>query len=278
LKSKDFTNTHSKESSLFTLQSLIAFMDSILLIGHGSLKQASGAAMIRLAALLRQRGVVPLSTAAFLNFSKPTFQDGLERLLKKGATEIYVQPYFLIDGYYVNTALRKMVEEAQNNYPELTITMGKPFGVQKVLADIVIKRLLETVQEIPNNSAVVLMAHGTPTPEANAPIYEIASQAKQKLNKPVRVAFMECNEPTIAEAVDTFAIQGFETIIAMPYFLHLGSHVREDLPQIINDAKSRYPDKHILLSEHLGYDERFADIIADLFLNHTALTRTVVAQ
>lgn len=252
-------------------------MNSILLIGHGSLKQASGASMIRLAALLRKRGVVPLSTAAFLNFSKPTFQDGLERLLKKGATEIYVQPYFLIDGYYVNTALRKMVEEAQNNYPELRISMGKPFGVQEVLSDIVIKRIHEAVQEIPNNSAVVLMAHGTPTPEANAPIYEIASQVKQKLNKPVRVAFMECNEPTIAEAIDTFAIQGFEAIVNVPYFLHLGSHVREDLPQIVAEAKSRYLDKSISLAQHLGYDERFADIISDLFARHTS-TLTVAAQ
>jgi sirohydrochlorin ferrochelatase len=229
--------------------------------------------MIRLAALLRKRGVVPLSTAAFLNFSKPTFQDGLEHLLKKGATGIYVQPYFLIDGYYVNTALRKMVEEAQNNYPELNITMGKPFGVQETLADIVIQRVLETTQEIPNNSAIVLMAHGTPTPEANVPIYEIASQVKQKLNKPVRVAFMECNEPTIAESIDTFAIQGFETIINMPYFLHLGSHVREDLPQIVQDAKSRYPDKNIFLTEHLGYDERFADVVQGLWEEHNLTAR-----
>lgn len=253
-------------------------MDSILLIGHGSLKQASGASMIRLAALLRKRGVVPLSTAAFLNFSKPTFQDGLERLLKKGATNIYVQPYFLIDGYYVNTALRKMVEEAQNHYPELTITMGKPFGVQDVLSDIAIKRIHEAVQEIPKNSAVVLMAHGTPTPEANAPIYEIANGVKQKLNKSVRVAFMECNEPTITEAIDTFAIQGFEKVITVPYFLHLGSHVREDLPQIVQEAKNRYPDKEILLTKHLGYDERFADIIRELYVEKQTVTLRVSAQ
>ncbi len=253
-------------------------MNSILLIGHGSLKQASGAAMIRLAALLRKRGVVPVAAAAFLNFSKPTFQDGLERCIKKGATTIYVQPYFLIDGYYVNTALKKLVEEAQQSYPELTITMGKPFGVQDVLSDMVLKRILEHTREIPENSAVVLMAHGTPTPEANAPIYEIASQVMQKSNLQVRVAFMECNEPTISEIIDTFALQGFQTIINVPYFLHLGSHVREDLPQIVGDAKNRYPNKSILLTEHLGYDERFADVISNLFLQQHSFTLTSAAQ
>ncbi len=249
-------------------------MNAILLIGHGSLKQASGAAMIRLAALLRKRGVVPIATAAFLNFSKPTFQDGLEHCIKKGATNIYIQPYFLIDGYYVNTALKKLVEEAQSNYPELTITMGKPFGVQDVLSDIIIKRIHETAPQIPKNSAVVLMAHGTPTPAANVPIYEIARQVEKKLNMPVRVAFMECNEPTIAEAIDTFASECFETMINMPYFLHLGSHVREDLPQLLAEAQTRHSGKTIVLTEHLGYDEGFADIIGTLFLESCPLSQT----
>jgi sirohydrochlorin cobaltochelatase len=240
-------------------------MDSILLIGHGSLKQASGASMIRLAALLRKRGVVPISTAAFLNFSKPTFQDGIERCIKKGATRIYVQPYFLIDGYYVHTALRKMVEEAQQNYKHINITMGEPFGFQDILVDIVQKRILETTADIPKKSAIILMAHGTPTPTANGPIYEVAKRLEQKINIRTRVAFMECNEPTISEAIDDFAKQGYKTIIATPYFLHMGSHVQEDLPHIIQSAKNRYPDKNIFITDHLAYDERFTDIIQQLW-------------
>jgi sirohydrochlorin ferrochelatase len=240
-------------------------MDSILLIGHGSLKQASGASMIRLAALLRKRGVVPLSTAAFLNFSKPTFQNGLERLLKKGATSIYVQPYFLIDGYYVNTALRKLVEEAQQAYSDIKIAMGKPFGVHDVLVEVVTKRIYETIPEFAKHTAIVLMAHGTPTPAANAPIYTVARRLESTLQAPVRVAFMECNEPTISEAIDAFAKEGFETIINVPYFLHLGSHVQEDLPQIIREAEERYMGLEILLAEHLGYDEGFATIIEEKY-------------
>ena len=221
-------------SSIFTLY--LIFMDSILLIGHGSLKQASGASMIRLAALLRKRGVVPLSTAAFLNFCKPTFQDGLERLIKKGASRICVQPYFLIDGYYVHTALRKLVEEAQASYPDIRIFMSQPFGVHPALVEIVIKRIQETTV-VTKHTAIVLMAHGTPTAEANKPIYEIAKQVEAALDTVVRVAFMECNEPSIAEAIGDLAKQNFETIVTMPYFLHMGSHVQEDLPALFKKLK-----------------------------------------
>jgi sirohydrochlorin ferrochelatase len=242
-------------------------MNSILLIGHGSLKQASGASMIRLAALLRKRGVVPISTAAFLNFSKPTFQDGLERLLQKGAKSVYVQPYFLIDGYYVNKALRNLVDEAQQAHPTIDISMGEPFGVHDVLAQVVTKRIKETIPTFAKHTAIVLMAHGTPTPAANAPIYTVARRLESTLQAPVRVAFMECNEPTISEAIDAFAKEKFETIITVPYFLHLGSHVQEDLPGIIGEAQQRHKDKQILLTEHLGYDEGFATIIAEKFVH-----------
>lgn len=241
-------------------------MDSILLVGHGSLKQASGASMIRLAAVLRKHGVVPIATAAFLNFSKPTFQDGLERLLKKGATCIYVQPYFLIDGYYVNKALRNLVDEAQQAHPTINITMGEPFGVHDVLVEVVTKRIHEIVPNFAKHTAIVLMAHGTPTPAANAPIYTIARRLESTLQAPVRVAFMECNEPTISEAIDAFVKEGFEAIINVPYFLHLGSHVQEDLPQIISEAKEKHMGLELHLTEHLGYDESFAIIIQEKFI------------
>jgi sirohydrochlorin cobaltochelatase len=250
------------KSENFTAK-LLFMSKAILLIGHGSLKQASGASMIRLAALLRKHGVVPVATAAFLNFSKPTFADGLERCIKKGATEIYVQPYFLIDGYYVTTTLKTLVEEAQRDYPDIAITMGEPFGSHRVLVEIVSKRIKEAVPHFATHTAVVLMAHGTPTPQANAPIYTIGRQLEVSLTVPVHVAFMECNEPTISEAIDSFASEGFESIINVPYFLHLGSHVREDLPAITQAAQERHLDKTILLTEHLGYDESFLDIIQD---------------
>jgi sirohydrochlorin cobaltochelatase len=166
----------------------------------------------------------------------------------------------------VHTALRKLVEEAQASYPDLPISMSQPFGVHPALVEIVIKRIHETTV-VTKDTAIVLMAHGTPTPEANKPIYEIAKRVEAALDTVVRVAFMECNEPTISQAIDTFVGQGFETIINLPYFLHMGSHVKEDLPAIINQARAHYSARQIILSEHLGFDERLVSVIEDRVKN-----------
>ncbi|MCA9836008.1 MAG: sirohydrochlorin chelatase [Trueperaceae bacterium] len=241
-------------------------MKAILLIGHGALNKASGAAMIRHAALLRQEGLAPIATAGFLNFSEPTFAQALTRCMDKGATEVIVQPYFLIDGYYVNTQLRKLVDEAKGLYPDIKLKMSLPFGDHPALAELVTQRIKESLassKESGDNYAVVLMAHGTPKPEANEALYKIAKRVEANINKPVRLAFMECNEPGIPEAIDSLIQAGHETLVAVPYFLQAGGHVKDDLPRMISEAQHNHPEKAILLADYLGFDSRFVEVIRE---------------
>ena len=265
-------------------------MQAVVLVGHGSLKKASGAAMIRHAAEVRKR-VAPIATAGFLNFSRPTFAEAVERCLKKGATSILVQPYFLIPvalpkytetdyrkhhlitcvlhsviysesvsdqmipatGYYVDVALAKLIEEEQAKRPHVTFGKAEPFSDHPALAKLVMKRLDEVetssvdIQNVVarevTDTAVVLMAHGTPRPKANIFIERVAERVRRARDyKRVTVAYMECNAPTIADAVDEAVEAGAKRVLATPYFLQLGAHVQEDLPEAVEAAKARHPD------------------------------------
>ena len=237
-------------------------MQAVILVGHGSLKQASGAAMIRHAAEVRKRGLAPVATAGFLNFSRPTFAEAVARCLKKGATHILVQPYFLIPGYYVDVALTKLVKEEWVKHPHVTFEKAEPFGDHPALAELVMKRLDEASQES-KDTAVVLMAHGTPRPKANVFIERVAERVRQARDYGrVSVAYMECNKPTIADAVDEAVEMGARRILATPYFLQLGAHVQEDLPEEVRAAKARHPKVDITLTQHLGFDSLLMDVIA----------------
>ncbi|MYJ79071.1 MAG: hypothetical protein F4047_13205, partial [Caldilineaceae bacterium SB0670_bin_27] len=48
-----------------------------------------------------------------------------------------------------------------------------------------------------------------------------------------------------------------------PYFLHRGRHLRQDLPHILAEARSRHPSLTILEAPHLDYDLRLVDVISD---------------
>ena len=245
-------------------------MKALVLIGHGALNKASGASMIRHAALLKRTpnnpdGVADFATAGFLNFSQPTFKEAVQRCADKGATQIIVQPYFLIHGYYVKKVLKDLLNEAKANHPEINFEQLEPFGDHPALAKLAFKRLQEAETDLgpEANSATVLMAHGTPHPEANEPLYKIAERLSKLSERSVRLAFMECNEPTIPDAIKEFVGAGFKRVALVPYFLQRGGHVRGDLPDIFEASKLKYPQTNFLLAQHLDYDELLLDVIRD---------------
>src|SRR5690349_9572208 len=84
-------------------------MRAVLLVGHGSLRSGSGAAMIRLAARVRAAGVAPIAGAGFLNYSRPSFAEALARCAARGADEVVVQPYFLVPGKFVRVDLPRLL-------------------------------------------------------------------------------------------------------------------------------------------------------------------------
>ena len=232
-------------------------MNAAILVGHGSLRKASGAAMIRLAALLRKEGAFPVATAGFLNFSKPTFMDAVKRCALKGATDIFVQPYFLISGYYVTVGLPKLVTEAKTAYPNVTFHLAQAFDDHPALVELTYKRALGAD---PDADALLLMAHGSLHEAANAPIFRVAEALKVRYAH-VHLGFMELNAPTIAEAATLLHEQGAKRIVASPYFLQLGGHVAEDLPEAVAAAQAQHPDLRFTLSDYLSYDPLLLEVI-----------------
>ena len=213
--------------------------------------------MIRLAALLRKEGIFPVATAGFLNFSKPTFLDAVTRCVGKGATHIYVQPYFLISGYYVTVGLPKLIDKAKAAFPNVTFHLAKAFGDHPALVELTRKRALAAD---PDADALLLMAHGSPHEEANAPIFRVAEALNAHYGA-TRLGFMELNAPTISEAATLLREKGAKRLVASPYFLQLGGHVAEDLPEAVAAAQAQHPEMNMTLADYLSYDPLLLGVI-----------------
>jgi len=117
-------------------------------------------------------------------------------------------------------------------------------------------------------SALLVMVHGTPHPESNAEMYQVVEELKARPDAITRfpvieVGFMECNEPSIPEAVDCCVAQGATHVVAVPYFLHTGTHVADDLPTLIEEAQARYPAVTFAMGDYIGLSPRLTDLIAD---------------
>ncbi len=257
-------------------------MNAIILIGHGSLKSASGASMLRIAARLRTRSVADIAEAGFLNYSRPTMPDAVAKCVGNGATTITIQPYFLIAGYYVTHDLDQAVAALAEAHPGIAFRVAEAFQDHPVMPQLVLKNLRAADSSLGaerQSTALLMMAHGTPLAEANTPIYTVTQQVMAHTHYATStVCFLDCNQPDIPSAVDQLVARGVQRIVAMPYFLQFGRHVREDLPRLIKEAGQRHPNVEIIQAHHLDYDMLLVDMIVDRVQAAPPIERMVSAM
>ena len=113
-------------------------------------------------------------------------------------------------------------------------------------------------------TAILLMAHGSRIPEANDAVHAIAAMVKEMTGSTiVEVSFREQHSPNIQQGVDACVAQGAERVFLVPYFLFIGAHVREDLPEEMAEAQRRYPGVEFAMGKHLGVHRKLAEIVAE---------------
>lgn len=123
------------------------------------------------------------------------------------------------------------------------------------------------MNEITSN-ALLVMVHGSPRPGANADVHRVvesfhARPDARRAFPQVAVGFMECNEPDIPTAIDGLIADGATSVTAVPYFLHTGTHVCDDLPTLLEEAQTRHPSITFRMGDYLGLSPRLTDILAD---------------
>jgi sirohydrochlorin ferrochelatase len=90
-------------------------------------------------------------------------------------------------------------------------------------------------------TAFVVFAHGSRIESANEAVRTVANRMALTAGHVVEPAFLECGQPNLAGAVDRLASRGASTIIVIPYFLTLGTHLQRDLPELVRAAAQRHP-------------------------------------
>lgn len=110
-------------------------------------------------------------------------------------------------------------------------------------------------------TAILLLGHGSPRPEANESLVRTAAMIKMVGGYDiVRAAYMEFGRPVIQSGIELCVADGAERIIFMPYFLYRGAHVSKDLPAEMEEGKKKYPNVEMIMTEPLGEDIKLAEV------------------
>lgn len=111
-------------------------------------------------------------------------------------------------------------------------------------------------------NALLLMAHGSPRPEANEDVLRVAELLRERFPIVV-VGYLDCNEPDIPAAIDQCVAAGATSIAAVPYLLHSGRHFLIDLPRLLDEGSARHPGVEIRMGDYIGHMPQMADVLRD---------------
>lgn len=113
-------------------------------------------------------------------------------------------------------------------------------------------------------TALLIMAHGSRIPEANDAVNQIAARVQRMTQfEIVEVSFREQHLPNIQQGIDACVAKGAQRILLVPYFLYMGAHVLEDLPEELEEAQKRYPGVEMVMGRHLGVHDKLAELVVE---------------
>jgi sirohydrochlorin cobaltochelatase len=123
------------------------------------------------------------------------------------------------------------------------------------------QRCIDQPREGNGKSAVILIGHGSRAAGADDDMERIAERLRSVAHGIVEVCRMSGRGAPFAEVFEKCVRQGSKEIIVIPYFLHFGVHLRQDIPELLREAAERRPEVRLVLGRHLGYDDTLAALV-----------------
>lgn len=262
--------------------------DSALIIaGHGSTLNPDSSDPTHLhARTLRERGVFGEVAVCFWK-EEPSFRQVFRMI---DATEIYIVPNFISEGYFTKTVLpRELGLDAAVTVREgKTINYCDPVGNHPNMTRLILQRAQEVAPDLaPEEVSLVIVGHGTGLNENSARAVRAQVERIQELGRFGEVvdAFME-ETPNVA---DWDKITTRQNVVIVPFFIADGLHSYEDIPVLLGvesastgaasrqDVFRRNPyrirGRQLFYGSAIGTSPLLADVILDQVIAFDAHNR-----
>jgi sirohydrochlorin ferrochelatase len=119
--------------------------------------------------------------------------------------------------------------------------------------------------------SLILVAHGSRREQSNQEVVAIIEKIKQ-INlasyDSFHASFLELAKPSILDSIENCINEGATSIVLLPYFLNSGTHVVNDIPNIVEQANAKYPNLDIKVTTNIGASNLMMDLICSIAEKH----------
>mgnify|MGYP003590820116 FL=1 len=110
-------------------------MQALVIVAHGSRREASNQEIRALAQQVQQLGQHPYAwvSCAFLELAEPSIPDGIQQAIEQGASNITIMPFFLSAGRHTVEDVPALVRAKQAEYPQIPMRLAPYLGVSPLM-------------------------------------------------------------------------------------------------------------------------------------------------
>ena len=246
----------------------------ILICGHGSRNKLAITEFQNLTKNIQERFPQINVDYGFLEFAKPTINDGLKRLKDKSVKKVIAIPAMLFAAGHVKNDIPSVLTSfAKKN--NMDIVYGRELGINNLMVSAACERVREVFQKnknlSPSESILVVVGRGSSDPDANANVAKITRMIVEGLGIGWgETVFSGVTFPLVEPGLNHIVKLGYKNIILFPYFLFTGvlvSRIRRqrDLVALNNPEISFFDAKY--LSSHRYVIDTFVERIVEIFNN-----------
>jgi sirohydrochlorin ferrochelatase len=243
----------------------------ILLLGHGTPSPEGTRSFLEIADLVRSlAGDTPVAVG-FMEFASPTIADGAAELQRRGVTRIAAVPVFLSGVGHTANDIPPAVDVARTAVPNTTIFITRHVGSHPKIAELSAVRYREAIVDRPEvppeETLAVIVAHGSPEPEAYDELQKFAAARQQiaPVGKTVS-CFSQFGAPLLKDVLPSIAEPGIRRIVVQPHLLLAGRFV-DAIAATVAAAAAQYPEIEWIVTAPLGCHRLLAEAVLELGMN-----------
>lgn len=241
---------------------------ALILAGHGSHVSANTAGVVwNYVDRLRSWGVADEIAACYWK-EAPAISQVLDTV---EADDVVIVPVFTARGYFTSEVIPTElgIKDGGRFLHGRCIRLTPPVGEHPHLQSIVERQLQATIERYdlaPDLTAAAIIGHGTQRNRQSRDTARHQAERIRDLNtlREVVDVYLD-DEPDIPSI---FQSTSADNVIALPYFLAEGSHVRIDVPQALGisdlNGVNHVQGRSVYYCEPVGTDESICQVILDL--------------
>lgn len=109
-----------------------------------------------------------------------------------------------------------------------------------------------------SETCLVVVFHGSRLPATSEHAQALLQGLHlAKPDVPVRLGFLSMCDPSFSEVLQEAGREGFSTIVVWPLFTLPGRHTETDIPKVVAECATMFPDTKFRLLPCLGTDPAF---------------------